>query len=319
MKKVIIIGGEIHISEVTRLAGKELEIVGAAVREDLKAWAAREFACPVVTDYRELIERYSPDIAAVSNENNKKEQVITRCLKSGLDVIADKPLCLTLEEHKKIESVLQEHPERRLLNLLTLRGVPHWRGLKKLVKDGTIGEPAFMHVRMAVQLKPDKRPPWFLDYRFAGGPILDLLIHGLDQVEWVTGSAVRSAAAVMGNLSNPEDKHLLDHAAVFCKLEYGGSAVVEGQRMLPGTKGSDYRVHVTGTGGYADLDHSAKKVTYTNAVAANAAYVPLPDTVSVASDWLKGGDLIPQEVSLRANRLALMATEAAKSGRIELV
>jgi predicted dehydrogenase len=319
MKKVIIIGGEIHISEITQLAGKELEIAGAAAREDRTEWAAREFSCPVVTDYRELLDRCSPDIAAVSNENDKKAQVITGCLESGLDVIADKPLCLTREEHKKIESVLYDHPERRLLNLLTLRGVPQWRGLMNLVRDGLIGEPAFMHVRMAVQLKREKRPSWFLDSRVSGGPILDLLIHGLDQVEWVTRSAVQSTAAVMGNLSNPRDNNLLDHAAVFCKLKNGGSAVVEGQRMLPETKGSDYRVHVSGTGGYADLDHSAKTVTYTNGDGTARDYTPLPGAVSVVSDWLNGGNLIPQEVSLRANRLALAATEAAKSGKTETV
>ncbi len=40
MKRVVIIGGETHIGEITQLAGKELEIVGAVVRQDQQEHAA---------------------------------------------------------------------------------------------------------------------------------------------------------------------------------------------------------------------------------------------------------------------------------------
>ena len=38
-----------------------------------------------------------------------------------------------------------------------------------------------------MQLKREERPPWFLDCRRSGGLFLDLLIHGIDQVEWGAG------------------------------------------------------------------------------------------------------------------------------------
>ena len=47
MKRNVIIGGETHIGEVTRLAGSELEIAGAVVREYLKAQAAESFKNPI--------------------------------------------------------------------------------------------------------------------------------------------------------------------------------------------------------------------------------------------------------------------------------
>jgi len=150
---------------------------------------------------------------------------------------------------------------------------------------------------------------------YAGGPILDLLIHGIDQVEWATGSRIVAIMAVMGNLSDPADEHLRDHAAVFCELENGGSAVVEGQRMLPDTKGSDYRVHVAGTLGYADLDHVAKTLHLTTPEAAEAPVNGFPADVSMVRQWLAGGDLVTQEESLRANRLSVIATESAASGK----
>ena len=59
MKKVAIIGGETHIGEITQLAGKELEIVGAVVREDQKEHAAKTYeACEVPRRTRFQVTAY---------------------------------------------------------------------------------------------------------------------------------------------------------------------------------------------------------------------------------------------------------------------
>lgn len=311
MNRIGIIGGETHIAEITKLAGTKIEIVGAAVRADQAESVGKELGCPVVSDYNELFDTYRPEIVGIANENNLKAQAILDSLDRGCDVIVDKPLAISAEEQRAIERKLSEKPERKLLNLLTLRAMGHWRALRDRVTAGVLGKPAFMHVRMAVRLKRDQRPPWFLDVRYAGGPILDLLIHGIDQVEWITESRITAITAVMGNLSDPSDEHLRDHAAVFCELASGASAVVEGQRMLPDTKGSDYRVHLAGTFGYADLDHVDKELYITTPEEAEKRIDSLPPDLSLVEQWLDGGDLVTQEESLRANRLSVLATRSA--------
>jgi predicted dehydrogenase len=237
--------------------------------------------------------------------------VVQEALKRGIDVVVDKPIAIRMEEQDAIEGLLAAHPDRRLLNLLTLRGQPSWRGLKDTVAAGEVGVPAFCHVRMAVQLKREQRPPWFLDCRRSGGVFLDLLIHGIDMVEWCMGRKIIAVTATTGNMGYPADAWLRDHATVFCELEGGASAVVEGQRMLPGTKGSDYRMTLVGTEGYADLVMGGA-VTVTNPRSAEKALTELPEATSVVADWLDGGDLIPQAASLRANRLAIYATLSAE-------
>jgi len=190
MYRVGIIGGETHIGEVTALAGSRLQIVAAAVRDDQADWASQTFGCPVVSDYRRLLDEFDPDILSVANENDLRAEVILAALEAGQDVICDKPLCLSMDDQEAIEHALAENPDRRVLNLLTLRGQPRWMALRDVVRSGRIGAPAFVHVRMAVRLKREQRPPWFLDYRRSGGLFLDLLIHGLDQVEWLTGRRI---------------------------------------------------------------------------------------------------------------------------------
>ena len=85
--------------------------------------------------------------------------------------------------------------------------------------------------------------------------------------------------------------------------------------MLPDTKGSDYRVHIAGTKGYLDLDHALKRITVTDPAEVDAEYTELPEAVSVVEQWLDGGELIEQAASLRANRLAVLATESADDRR----
>ncbi len=319
MYRVGIIGGETHIGEVTALAGSRLQIVAAAVRDDQADWASQTFGCPVVSDYRRLLDEFDPDILSVANENDLRAEVILAALEAGQDVICDKPLCLSMDDQEAIEHALAENPDRRVLNLLTLRGQPRWMALRDVVRSGRIGAPAFVHVRMAVRLKREQRPPWFLDYRRSGGLFLDLLIHGLDQVEWLTGRRIVAVSANQGNLGDPAAPDLRDHAAVYCELDDGSAALCEGQRMLPDTKGSDYRVTVAGTDGYADLLMAEDRLSVTDRDAADVTVTEAPEAVSVVADWLDGGDVIPQEASLRANRLAILATLAAeRSARLQV-
>jgi predicted dehydrogenase len=311
MKRVAIVGGETHIGEITVLAGTQLEIVGSVVREDQRTKAAEEFGAPVFEEEPDLYAKTRPDIVAFANEHDRKADAVLRALREGCDVVVDKPLAITFDEQERIEAALGDRPGRRLLMLLTLRGQPLWAGLREKVRSGSVGSPAFCHVRMAVQLKRKARPPWFLDVGRSGGVFLDLLIHGIDQVEWVTGHQVTAVTATMGNLGDPGDPNLRDHAAVFCELENGGSAVVEGQRMLPDTRGSDYRMLVVGTEGYADLSAAEGSLRLTSPSGSDAQVSDLPAPRSVVADWLAEGDLVDQASSLRANRLALLATRSA--------
>lgn len=315
MKRVAIIGGETHIGEVTALAGTELEIVGVVARADQKEAAAAEFNAPVFDTESDLYANAKPEIVAIAHENDLRAEAVLRALDAGCDVVADKPLAITIAQQEQVESCLRERPERRLLMLLTLRGHPLYAAMRQRVQAGAIGTPAFCHVRLAVRLKRAERPPWFLDVRRSGGMFLDLLIHGIDQVEWVTGARITAIAARTGNLGEPSDEHLLDHAAMFCELDNGGSAVIEGQRMLPDTKGSDYRMFAAGTAGYADLSLFDNSLTITNPDGAEVAVTTSPEAQSVVADWLAGGELVGQAASLRANRLAILATRAAAKGR----
>lgn len=313
MKRTGIIGGETHIGEVTALHGHRLEVSGACAGKDTARANLESLGCPILSSVDDLLAT-GLDIVAIANENDARAEAVIPALERGCDVIVDKPLCLSTEDQDRIEVLLAANASQRLLMLLTLRGEPTYAGLRNVVLEGRIGDPVFTHVRMAVRLKRDDRPAWFLDSARSGGLFLDLLIHGLDYLEWMTGRDVVSITAQTGNLANPDDAAIRDHASAYCQLNDGSTALVEGQRMLPDSKGSDYRVHVAGTRGVADLDLVAGSVHITDPGGADTPALLPHERTSVVLDWLDNGNLVPQNASLRANALALAATASANMG-----
>jgi len=203
-----------------------------------------------------------------------------------------------------------------VLMLLTLRGNPQYRKVRDIVQSGEIGEPVQIYQKMSVELKREKRPPWFLDRRRAGGPILDLAIHGIDQFEWVSGRKLTEVTAEEGNLSHPEMPHLVDSGAMFFRMENGGTALMEQNRLMPDGTGSDYRLRVVGTKGQVDMRMGGYFWVETHAGRRDVAPADLGPAVSVVENWLdameRGGEnLVSDEASFRANEISCLAVMSA--------
>ena len=316
-----IVGGETHIKEITSLHGNGLEIVGAVVREDQIAWARQSLQTEVYTEMKDLMAAQSPRIVVAANENYRKAEVIKRALASGCHVIADKPAAINLTELDEMEQMAKDY-QRRFLMLLTLRGHAHYRKLRELVASGAIGEPVQCQAKMSVELKPHARPPWFLDQRLSGGPILDLAIHSIDAVEWITGLRLASVTSYQANISRPQMTQLVDSGACLFRLENGGTAFIQFNRVLPAGCGNDYRLDVVGTEGQIEfrLGRYLRLQKKGNAIE-DFPLAKLSPNQSVVADWLKSLDdrdhspLVPDAASFRANRIACLAQNSADSGK----
>lgn len=315
MYRVGIVGGETHIEEITRLHGSQLEIVGIAVDEHQTEWASEKFGVDVYTDYRRLFDEKSIDIVAIANVNDMRPDVMREALKRGKHVVVDKPMALRLSDVEELEKLAKQN-NLRVLMLLTLRGSPWYRKVMEIVRAGTIGEPVHLYGKMSVPLKPEQRPPWFLDKIRSGGPIIDLAIHTIDQLEWVSGCKLTSVTAHEDNISHPEMTQLIDSGAELFTMNNGGTAVVEQDRV---SLEYDYRLYVVGTKGQVDMLNNRSIRVQTEKGWQEVSQADLGSPQSVVEDWLasfQGGDaLVPDEVSFRISKITCMAKEAAESGR----
>jgi predicted dehydrogenase len=312
-RKACIIGGETHLSEITGCIGKGIDLVAVSVNEDIYNKHFKQYGIPNYRNADAMPENHALDLAGIANENDLKFETVQKCMTRGMDVVVDKPLCITRNEQAEIEKTVSRL-KKDIIMLLTLRGNPSYMAVKECMDKKMIGEPVHCHIRMSVQLKKEQRPPWFLDVNRSGGMFLDLLIHGIDALEWMTGLKIQSILARTGNIGYENEVNLRNHASMYCELSNGGTAVIEGQRMLPQTKGSDYRVMIAGTQGVLDMDMAAGTVFCTNQESVGMK-VPLPERMSVVETWLKGSPIVNTEHSLRANRIAVIATESAITGK----
>ena len=95
-------------------------------------------ACPLFTNFEEMIQQTSPDLVIVTTKDSTHHQFIIKGLDMGCDVLTEKPL--TTDE-QKCQAILDA--ERRSNNKLIVgfnyRWGPYMTKIKELLQEGTIG------------------------------------------------------------------------------------------------------------------------------------------------------------------------------------
>lgn len=104
-------------------------------------------------------------------------------LKAGKHVIADKPLCTSLEELDTIEKLAKE-TGLQVSCMLTMRFEKKIRGLKALFESGALGEINNVSFGGQHPLQYGRRPMWYFEEGKHGGVINDIAIHGIDALAY---------------------------------------------------------------------------------------------------------------------------------------
>jgi predicted dehydrogenase len=169
-----------------------------------------------------------------------------RALAAGKDVFLEKPIALTTEDADAIVTAA-ERAGRTLMVGLVLRFWPEYVELQRLLGAGELGRP---YALAASRLSPPADwNDWMADRTQSGGTAVDLMIHDLDQANWLLGPP-RSVSA-----SEPAPGHV--HALV----EYdGASALVEGSMAMPRSYPFSSSIRVLCERGVAEYAFSAAPV-----------------------------------------------------------
>src|SRR5690242_8374427 len=120
--------------------------------------------------------------------------VVRELLDAGLPVLCEKPCGLTSEDARMLaaEAAAAGVP---LHVGYWRRFVPELRALREQLAAGTLGQVEFVHCAQW-----DERPPpaAFRDPASSGGIVVDMGVHELDQLRWLTGQeivAIRTVAS----------------------------------------------------------------------------------------------------------------------------
>lgn len=316
-----------HIGQIAQYVHDhpDMELVAAAESDPgpVQDTIAR---CRVEVKYDNLeamLNEVDCDVVAVADFYARRGPAIIRALEAGKHVVTDKPLCITLAEYERIEQLSRESNLSVILQL-TLRYVPLWHVARKALLDGEIGEIATVAVFGRHPLKyRSGRPDWYFEEGKQGGTINDLMIHGVDGVEWLSGlhvSEVIAARAWCMEL-RAEAPHFQDAAQAMLKMENDAGIVMDCSYKVPVGHGDPWVLHFNGDGGDLDVNSSGPLTIRKNGQDARE----LPAEADVPSNYIEDlyneitGAGKPQIIttadSLRATRTTLILQAAADEGK----
>lgn len=153
------------------------------------------------SDYLErMINERAGNVVVISGNNARKTEYIHSAIKAGFNVLADKPMVITLEGFPLLEEAFRLAAENGVIlyDIMTERYeittilqrelsiIPEIFGglLPGTPDDPAVTKESVHHFFKYVSGSPLVRPAWFFDVRQQGEGIADVTTHLVDLIQW---------------------------------------------------------------------------------------------------------------------------------------
>lgn len=237
MMKVAFAGlrhGHIYTLYRMMMEHEEFEVAGAFEEneEAQKTAATNGLICNYKT-YEELLQDESIEAVALGGRYGDHGFMAIKALEAGKHVIADKPLCTSLEELYKIEALAKEKG-KCVSCMYAMRFEPRIQAVKKLVESGALGEINNVYFGGQHPLMYGRRPMWYFEEGQHGGTINDIAIHGIDTLSYMLGLKVDTIQAARAwNKYAAEKPAFLDSAQFMLTAENGAGILGDVSYAIP--------------------------------------------------------------------------------------
>jgi predicted dehydrogenase len=292
--------------------------------EDLKSAGKVEITH---SNFREMLQRVDCDAIAVGDYFAKRGSLIIAALQAGKHVIADKPICTSLDELDQIARLTREK-NLKLGCLLDLRDSGVFLTARRLIRGGAIGEVLVIVFTAQHPLLLATRPTWYFEPGKQGGTINDIAVHAIDLIPWVTGQPiVEAVAARTWNARLPQFPHFHDGGQIMLKLANDAGVLGDVSYFTPDglAYGAPQYWRLTFHGSEGLIEASFGQRTLTLARSSDKSPQPIEVDADVANGCLNAflrdlagvssdSDLTTADV-LDASRRALLVQQAADQNR----
>ena len=150
--------------------------------------------------FEKMLAEKSGNVVVLAGNNAQKTDYILRCVRAGLNVLADKPMVIAPADFNNLQQAFAVAASNRVLlcDIMTeryevttalQRALSRQPALFGELIAGTPEEPAITkesvhHFSKMVAGAPLKRPEWFFDVHQQGEGIVDVTTHLVDLVQW---------------------------------------------------------------------------------------------------------------------------------------
>ncbi len=174
-----------------------------------------------------------------------KEQALAAA-KAKKDILIEKPVGMTVAEAEEIAAICEAEGVKLGVGFM-MRFHSYHQAMKELIQSGKIGEVVSARGQLTCWY-PEMERAWRQEMKLSGGgSMIDMAIHCVDLIRYITGLEVKEAAGMCGN--QIFNYNVEDAGSVIMKLENGAIAYVDSNFNIPdaaakcklefyGTKGS---------------------------------------------------------------------------------
>jgi predicted dehydrogenase len=159
----------------------DVEFVGVADGDLAKAEAiAQRYGTKAYTDYRTMLDEQKPDIVTVAVPTIYHLDVALDVISRGIHLLVEKPIAFNLEQGKQIIEAANEANVKLMVGHIE-RFNPAVIALKQHIADGELGR--------VFQIDAHRQGPF--PARIGDvGVVIDLAVHDLDIMRYVTGQEI---------------------------------------------------------------------------------------------------------------------------------
>jgi predicted dehydrogenase len=254
--------------------------------------AGDEAAAPGFTNIRDAINATAPQAALIATPHPVHLAGARECLKAGLHVLCEKPLCSLTSEADRMIAAAKKH-RRHLAVMLQYRASTACRRAREILQKGLIGKltrVSMVHVGLRTQAYYDDRPwrgTWAGE---GGGVLLNQSPHTIDRAIYLAGMPCRVHAdcRTVGHRMETEDY-------AEATLEYANGAtgyMLMSTAECPGTN----TLEIVGQKGKLVIEGDNDKLTVCTMKQA------LPAWLKACKKVWAGPEITTREVSLRPKR-----------------
>ncbi len=308
-----------------RLPGARLYAVTDMQPEAVKATVA-ETGAKGYANYHEMLADKNVDAIVVMTPTKAHGEVVIAAAAAKKAIFCEKPLSLEISEGEAMKAAVAKHGVFFQLGFMR-RFDRAYAAAKKRIDAGEIGTPVIFKSSSKDALPP---PVEYLRPESSGGLFIDMGIHDFDLARWYMGE-VKNVSSVGNSIAFPEISGVGDVENGLSQMNFvnGGIGTISLSRI--GIYGYGIHTEIVGTKGTIQIGYdreTAILVMTKDQIAHDTvpgfyerfeqAYITqLQDFV----DNLVNGRPAPivADDGIRAQRIAIAATKALHSGRIEAV
>lgn len=243
--------GRVHAEGITKYVTgvRVAALADPAASPEAVALAQSLGLPPILSDYREIIADKAIDAVLVCSPTDLHTEIALAALDAGKHVFCEKPVdtdparILTIAEKvKKTGLKFQVGFNRRFDH--------NFMALRRAVAEGRVGE-----INVIRLTSRDPAPPPIEYIKRSGGLFLDMTIHDLDIVRFLSGGDIEEIYVNAAVLVDPEIGRAgdVDTAILSLKLSTGTLAAIDDSRRS--AYGYDQRAEVFGSAGSAAIGH----------------------------------------------------------------